>query len=226
MRYLFFIMILFVCINTQAQEYFATPEFRKFWQNLDHLKSLESDDAVNYKGSPYIYESEKASLSLSNNEQIKGLTLRYNIYNDRMEIKKDQQFYNVPREAFIKSILLDGHLFKLIIYRSGNKKKTTYCEVMVEDSLCSLYLKHKIILKQAEDPKPYQDAKPPEFKRVNPLLYISIHQKPAVLVASKNDFIDLMPNHKAEIARYIKKNKVKFKKPDSVKQLVEYYNSL
>lgn len=210
----------------QGQEYLSSVEFTKFWRNLDHLKSLEAEESVNYKGSPYLFESENAVLTINDNQLIEGLTLRYNVYNDRMEIKKDELFYNVPREKFIKSIMLDQHLFKLQVYQAGNKKKTAYLEVLVEDSLCSLFLKYNVNLNEAEEPKPYQEAKLAEFKKAQPDLFVSFNRDILKQIDNKKEFLELAPEHKNQLTNFIKKNKTKFKKPESVKQLVEYYNTL
>ena len=58
------------------------------------------------------------------------------------------------------------------------------------------------------------------------MAFVTFGEDHLIPVYNKKLFIELIPDKQEEMAQYIKKNKTKFKKPDSVKQLVEYYNSL
>ncbi|MBR8537456.1 hypothetical protein KDU71_17945 [Carboxylicivirga sediminis] len=217
---------LFCLTGMSAQDYLASPEFNNFWRNLENIKMLEGEQPVEYKGSPYIYESEEAFITLENGQQIKPLILRYNVHDDVMEIKKDERYYTIPKQKEFPLFTLGEHSFGLKVYQLINKKQIGYFEALVVDSGCSLYLKHKVFLQAAEEPKPFQDAKPAEFKNRAPDLYLSINDGVLQVVSNKNDLIDMLPDHQQELSSFIKKNKIKFRKPESVKEVVEYYNSL
>jgi hypothetical protein len=47
-----------------------------------------------------------------------------------------------------------------------------------------------------------------------------------MLITKKKDLEEAFPDHKDEISGFIKKNKVKPNKPELLKELVQYYNSL
>ncbi len=224
------LQILFLSLafsaSVTSQEVFQSPEFNKFWNNLEHIKRLEGESPISYKGSPYLYETADASITFENGQVIQPLTIRYNVHDDVMEIKKGEVFYTIPKEKYFPLITMGDHSFSLEIYQLLNNKKLGYFEVLVSDSVCSLFLKHRVVFQQAEEAKPYVDAKPAQFKKQVPELYLSHNNGVLQEVKSKKDFIELVNAHHQEIETFIKKNKTKFRNPDSVKELVAYYNSL
>ena len=223
---LYFSIIVLISNNAFSQDFYGSPEFNKFWQNLDHLRMINETEAKTYKGSPYLFENDQSAVTLKNGQTIDKLTLRYNVYNDEMEIKKGEQYYTIPKEKLFPKIKLGDHAFELRIYKVLSKKQLGYFEVLVSDSVCSLFVRHNVFLSQAQEPKPYQEAKPAEFKSKMPDTYIAVNGEVLMQVKGKNEFLELMPDHTKALTAFIKTNKIKFKKPESVKKLVEYYNSL
>ncbi|WP_289053617.1 hypothetical protein [Carboxylicivirga marina] len=223
---LLFTIICSVCCLSKSQDFYGSPEFNNFWQNLDNLKIRNGETAINYNGSPYLFETDQGKLILADEQSFEGLTMRYNVYNDEMEIKKGDQYYSIPKEKLFPSMVLDGHHFALKVYVDSNKKQIAYFEEFVNDSLCGFFIKHNIFLSEPEESRPYKDAKPAEFKSKMPGFYIAFNKDVLHEVKTKKDFLELAPAHQEELAAYIKKHKTKFKKTDSVKRLVEYYNSL
>lgn len=225
----FFILagvFFYISINALAQDHLMSPEFNKFWQNVKQIELIEGKDDVAYKGSPYLFENDHAALELNNGQVVNELTIRYNVYNDEMEIKKGEHYYTIPKEKLFPRITLGEHHFYLKVYKASGSKQNGYFESVVNDSLCSLFIRHNIFLQPASEPKAYQDAKPATFKSKPVDLYISFNNEVLLPVKNKNDFIDLAPHHQKTLATYIKKNKIKFKKAESVKLLVQYYHSL
>ncbi len=220
------IFCLLSLTGISAQDYLASPEFNQFWHNLENIKRMEGEEAITYKGSPYLFESQEAYLTLEDGREIKPLILRYNVHDDVMEVKKDEQYYTIPKQKEFPSFTLAGHVFDLKVYQVLNKKQLGYFETLVTDSICSMYLKHTVFLQEAEDPKPFQEAKPAEFKNQAPEIYLSFNEEVLQLVKNKNDFIELIPEHQKAIEKYMKKNKTRFRKAESVAKLVEYYNTL
>ena len=225
MRYLLLLSITLLYTSAGAQV--LSPEFQEFWLNVDQLKSLEQPKNAAYTGSPYLFESENtSSVFLNDTVKIDGLTIRYNVHNDKMEIKKDGVYYEIPKEKIIPQVMLDTHHFILMPYLMSHKKRTAYFESLVQGSRLDLYLKHKVILKEPEEPKPYQEAKLAAFKSSPPKIFIDQGDGVLVYVKDKKDFLKQVPNKTDELESFIKKNKTKFRKPDNVKKLVEYYNTL
>jgi hypothetical protein len=225
-KQLTFAILLFLPLILSAQEYLSSPEFNRFWQDVEQTKFIEGAAEVKYNGTPYLFECNNASIGLKNGQVINNLTIRYNIYNDEMEIKKGQHYYSIPKEKHFPNFILEEHHFHLKVFKESSKKQIGYFESIVVDSICSLYLRHNIFLQEASEPKPYQEAKPPTFKIKPTILYVSFDEKELYAVKNKSDFLELAPKYQEELTAFIKKNKTKFKKTDSVKQLVDYYNSI
>ncbi|MCU4155933.1 hypothetical protein J1N10_08090 [Carboxylicivirga sp. A043] len=219
-------LVLLLPFAIDAQDYLASPEFNKFWRDVEQSHFIEGKEEANYSGTPYLFESNFSSILLQDGHIIDSLTIRYNVYNDRMEIKKGENFYAIPKEKLFPHIVLEDRHFYLKIFKETSKRQIGYFESIVNDSLCSLYLRHNVFLQEASEPKPFQDAKPATFKSKPADLFITFDAEVLLLIKNKNDFLDITPDHQKELAAFIKTNKIKFKKPESVKLLVEYYNAL
>ncbi|MCU4155931.1 hypothetical protein J1N10_08080 [Carboxylicivirga sp. A043] len=227
MKAVFLTLSLTLITSLVVSQDMISPQFEEFWMDFKGQEIIDGVQSVNYKGSPHIFETTSASVYLDERKKIEGLTIRYNVYNDLMEIKKGEKFYNIPKERLVPKIQLDDHLFVLRSFKLSKNKEIGYFESLFEEEgKCSLFLKHKVILKEGEEPKPFQEARPPEFKKHAPTTFMTFGEGYLVPVYNKNDFIRLIPKHHNEIAQYLKRNKIKFRKPESVKELVEYYNSL
>jgi hypothetical protein len=175
-----------------------------------------------YKGTPYAFKTDSASVIIDNDKIYSGLTIRYNVYDDIMEIKKDDDYYGLPRESAISKFILGEHTF---VCKSFNNKNG-YFESLLKDPKCSLYLRYSMFLIEEQVERPYQEAVPAEFKMRTPQVFISLDNQVLVSLSSKKEFMELIPSNKEDITKFINKEKIKFNKPESIKQLVVYYNSL
>jgi len=90
----------------------------------------------------------------------------------------------------------------------------------------SLYSQHKVDFIKATKAAPYKDPEPPKFVAKPDTYYLKIGQKAAVKIENKKGLIELFPDHKKEVAAFIKQNQTKLNKPEELIALVEYYNSL
>ncbi|WP_439183065.1 hypothetical protein [Carboxylicivirga taeanensis] len=223
--FLTFFLFVFSFSGLKAQD-FQSHELSQFWSDLQTIKMLEGPDAISYKGTPYIYESSQAHIVLTNGQVIQPLTMRYNVHSDVMEVEKEGVFYTVPKEKHFPVISLNDHQFRLEVYQVASKRQLGYFEVLVQDSACSLFLKHSVLLTAAEEPKPYQDAKPAEFKKQEPNIYLSSNGGALYQVRNLKDVVELLGTHQQALETYAKKHKIKFRKIEDVKELVEYFNTL
>jgi hypothetical protein len=76
------------------------------------------------------------------------------------------------------------------------------------------------------EPAAYSEAQPAKFTRKPDAYYIRIGMEQAKLVSNKKELLAAFPDHSKEIATFVKKNKVKTTKPERLRKLVQYYNSL
>ena len=89
-----------------------------------------------------------------------------------------------------------------------------------------MYEQFVVTYKQPEEAGAYKDPEPAKFIRKPNVYFIRIGQDAALKVGSKKDLINLFPEHQKELADFIKKNKIKTTKVESLRKLVQYYNSL
>ncbi|TRX72485.1 hypothetical protein [Carboxylicivirga sp. M1479] len=224
-NYILVLVLLLAPVLVMSQD-LLHPAFRQLMQDVENKQMVAGYQNSDYSGSPYLFDTNTASIALEDNQKIEGLTMRYNVYKDVMEIAKGEQYYQLPQEKIFANISLEEHLFCLKVYESSGKKKTGYFETLLNGQTASLYMQYNIFLIEAQESKGYIEAKKPEFKSNPPKLFVEFDDGVLHYIKSKNDFLELAPKYQEELASFIKKNKVKFKKSESVKKLVEYYNSL
>ncbi|WP_289053618.1 hypothetical protein [Carboxylicivirga marina] len=202
------------------------PIFNQLWEDYQNFKKVEEEQASNYVGNPYRYEVDKGIIQLSSGEQIDNLILRYNVYKDQVEIKKNDRYYVVPKDKNISKFIFADHIIVLKVFDYSGKRRLGYLESIVDESACNQFVKHNIFLSPAKEQKPFQEAQPAEFIDKKNTVYISFNDNLLNAIKKKSDFLVMIPDHNEEIENFIKKNKIKFHKPESIKELVQFYNTL
>ncbi|MBK3515996.1 hypothetical protein [Carboxylicivirga marina] len=226
MRRIYSLLILMIVLFSSTAQDFVHPAIRQLMRDLENKQIDTGSQFAEYKGSPYLFESGAASLEMTNGQKVDGLTIRYNVYDDQMEIKKGEHYYAIPKEKTFMTFTLNGHPFVLKPYQYGTKKSSGYFEPLVDDKKCGLFLKHDIILVESVESQGYKEAQPAKFVNNPPKVFVSFDNGMLAYINSKKDFLNLLPNHKEEMEKFIKKNKIKFRKPESIKELVQFYNTL
>ena len=215
-----------ICFQNLVSQDFVQPEFLQLWRDFEQKNIKTGKEFVNYNGTPYLFESDDASLILESGQEISGITIRYNAFEDQMEVKKGDNFYVIPKERIIPKYLLDGHKFYLRIYKVGGKRMNGYFDCLVDDGYYKLYIQHNVVLQEAEETRGYVEAKPPKFIHNPPKVFLSVGEEVLIIIKNKQDFLENTTSHEDAVKHFIKKNKTKFRKPESISDLVEYYNSL
>lgn len=59
-----------------------------------------------------------------------------------------------------------------------------------------------------------------------PQFYIKQGKNEAIKITKAKELLKMLPDHQAEMQKYIKANKPKMFKEDDLKKLFEYYNTL
>ncbi|WP_430811710.1 MULTISPECIES: hypothetical protein [unclassified Carboxylicivirga] len=226
MRILIFILFSLATGLCYSQAVISGSLEELWWDFKGEQIKDGSHQYASYKGKPYILETTDAAIVLDKNKRVEGLTIRYNVYNDRMELKNGDVYYNISLDERVQEVHLDDHQFAVMRFLAGKSKAQGYFETILKDEKCSLFLRHNMLLKEAEPAKPFQEERPAEFKQQAATSFIRLNTDYLVPVYNKKDFLNLIPDKQAQVARFIKKQKLKFRKPESVRELVEYYNSL
>lgn len=204
----------------QAMDFYQTNKMlQREWNNTLTEKDID--------GSPYLTDDFVTGVVYTTTKQkYVDLPLRYNIYNDQMEFKTAQGEIQAMAVPEIVEFVEYGD-FKMVYTPFSISKKVRHGFFKVEtEGKASLYSRSEVEFRKAEEPGAYKEAVPPKFIRKPDTYYIKVGTAQAIKVGNKKDLIELFPDHKDEISSYIKKNKIKAGKLESLDELVTYYNSL
>ena len=185
---------------------------------------LTGDDI---EGSPYLNdEFINGTIFTTSNYQFVDVPLRYNIYNDQIEFKTPtNEIQALGTPEIVKTVEFGDYKMVYIPYSNARKIRHGFFTVEEKGNV-SLYSRLEIIYRKAEEPAAYKEAKPAKFIKKSDSFYIRVGLEQAKKVDSKKELLAAFPDHKDEIAAFIKKNKVKTNKPEKLKELVRYYNSI
>jgi hypothetical protein len=181
---------------------------------------------ANINGSPFLNdEFIEGSLFTTSKTQYVGVPLRYNIYNDQIEfLPGEGPAQELAAPETIEMIEYGDYIFEYIPYTVAKKIYRGFF-IVEEKGNATLYSKPQVNFQDAKKPAAYQDAVPAQFIKRPDTYYIRVGMEPAMLIAKKKDLEEVFPDYENEIADYIKKNKVRPNNPESLKELVQFYNS-
>ena len=181
----------------------------------------------NIKGSPYLDdEFNYGSIYTTDKKHFADVPLRYNIYNDDLEFKTPAgEIQALATPDIVEKAIFGSTQLVYSSYVQANKEKKGFF-VVLEEGKASLYLKPGVIFREGTAPGAYKDPEPPKFVKKSDDYYIHFDNMPAQLIGNKKDLISAFPDNQDKIETFISKNKIKTSKPESLKELVQYYNSL
>lgn len=218
--------------NAWAQMTFQSAyEIKKAVELLDFNRRHSGDISkflteATINGSPFLNdEFIEGSIFTTSKTQYVDVPLRYNIYNDQIEF----QLGEAPVQALaapetIELIQYGDFIFEYVPFTNVKKIRRGFF-IVEEKGNATLYSKPQVNFQDAKKPAAYQDAVPAQFIKRPDTYYIRVGKEPAMLIAKKKDLEAVFPDHKDEISGFIKKNKVKPNDPESLKELVQFYNS-
>ncbi len=218
-NYMFAQMTLSYEIRSSMDFYQANKFLSGDWK--DHL--TEKD----ITGSPYLNdEFVSGSIFTIQMQRYVDIPLRYNIYNDDLEFKTAAGALQALATPEIVEKAVFGN-FKLVYspYSQANKIKKGYFLVL-EEGKASLFAKPVVLLRGPVEAGAYKEPEPAKFIKKADEYYIRIGIEQAILINNKKDLIAAFPDNREKIESFIEKNKIKTNKPESLKEVVRYYNSL
>jgi hypothetical protein len=179
------------------------------------------------EGSPYLNDEFTEGVVVTTSKiRYEGVPLRYNIYNDQIEIRSgDGQTVGLAVPEVVEKLEFGEYQLEYVPYMIARKVSRSFF-VVEEEGYATLYSKPRIQFVEAKPAGAYQDPQPPRFVKRSDEYYIRLGREPAIPVFSKKDIETFFPDHKKEVESFIKKNNVRPNKPETLKELVQYYNSV
>ena len=188
------------------------------WQN----PLTESD----IEGSPYLNDEFIAGTVFTvMKQQYVDIPLRYNIFNDQIEFKSGDKVQALAAPEIVELVEFGKYQMVYIPFSNLKKIKKGFF-IVLEEGKASLYIRSEIEFKKPTEPGAYKEAEPAKFIKKNDQYYIKIGVEQAKKVGNKKELVDSFPDNKDKIESFIKKNKIKTNKPESLKELVQFYNSI
>lgn len=219
--------ILFKATNAQV-EYEIRRAVEFFNSAKTHGSNWKNElNETNIKGSPFLNEEFiEGSVFTTSKTQFVDIPLRYNIFNDQIEFKTDdEQVMALSVPEVIEKVEMGQYLFEYIPYSSSNNIKRGFF-IVHEKGKATLYSRPRILFEEAKKPAAYQDAQPARFIRKPDEYYIRIGMEPAKPVSGKKDLHTIFSGNNKELNAFLKNNKIRPNNSESLKELVIFYNSL
>ncbi|MDU8886617.1 hypothetical protein RXV94_10635 [Yeosuana sp. MJ-SS3] len=182
-------------------------------------------------GTPYINEKfAPAVISASENNIF---YVRYNAVNDEIEVKGERNSayaLNKYRRDITIQLIAQKKTYQNFMYVDSDNNQTFGYFVHLSNPEANIKLLKKEVVKffdekvQVTGYDTPQDAK---YKRLADKYFIKKGKENAIVIPnSKKEFAKLFPDHEKEVLAYLKSEKIKLKKEESLTQLFGYLNSL
>ena len=111
------------------------------------------------------------------------------------------------------------------LYEEKGKKAFTYF-IRQDSGKMTILTKKAISLKPPQFGKPIEGDIPAKFTRMPDTHFYKLDKGPLVKIVSIKKLIEELPDHKAEMETFVKKEKISANKPKELAQFSKYYNSL
>lgn len=240
------ILLLSLCLAFTLTSFAQVSEMMGFrdWRDISDayyvkFQGDEKFDLESVKGSPFLNENFSFGNILDENSNQRVETnLRYDMYNDIFEIQLDNrsdQVNTLDRTTnFVyylngeKFVLVRTNLINVEHYTSGNGYVV---ELIPENENATLYKRYYVDLRPGSKAQTsYQEDIPPRIDKE--IMYlIKLEGDYYELPTDRKDIVDVFPDNREEIKKYIKAKKFKFRGDEQeiqnqMLQVVRYYNTL
>lgn len=229
MKTLSLIFVMLFNLSLGAQNNYelnsALDFYRSSQMEKGEVKNILSETDI--EGSPYLnYEFINGNVYTKSKTQYTDIPLRYNIYNDEVEFKSlEGSIEAITDPETIEKVTVGDNVLVYIPYLTFKKTNQGFFK-LITDGPTKLYARANIQYKEPVPAAPYKDAEPAKFVKKEDTYYIRFGEEAAQLIENKKDLVKVFPDHKKEIAAFIKNNKINHRKEDKLKELVDYYNTL
>jgi len=220
-------IIVLLVLQVSGQSYTLQSAF-EFYQ-VQKRTEKASDPLLTeneIEGSPYeSREFQEGFLVTTTNQKFVGLSLRYNIFNDRIEYKDESgASMSIAYPEVVDHVMIGNTRYVYSPYAIIKRIEKGFFKV-IEEGKASLYAKQRIFFQEAQPPAAYKDPEPPKFLKKPDEFYIRFHPAEAKKAGNKNELLLIFPDKQKEIEEFIRKNKIKTNE-DDLSRLIKYYNSL
>ena len=172
------------------------------------------------------YQWQKATLKSNGN--LEEITARYNPFIDEIEIKSDQEYYQLAKAKGVEVLFIDTNL-TYVVKSFSNLDDEDELSYFIADSNLeneNIFIKQSYELGYGRNNGSYKDTKNKKLIITDHFILLDTNDKLNYLTTNKALIRKNYPNHKKAIIKYIKQNKLKTKNKADLVQLATYIKSL
>lgn len=207
----------------------------------DKLNVQERANPVKFseiKGSPYLNDTFEAGQYYLNDESQGNFYLRYNVYNDQIEILTDASPQNLEREdpvydAFLKTdnskVILNGKTIKSYYYNdeNGNTTNSYFVEVNETDKYVLLVRKRCVLTPAEKAATPNQADRAARFTIYDDYYMLDkSEQYPQKIELKTRKFLNAFPKQANALKAYMKQEDINLKEEKDLVKLTNYMSTL
>lgn len=229
MKYIFFICCILIS-SVQVNKIYSQQHQQELDENefFNHSVNVRSFDlrSKNLVGTSYIDDEFFPAKVIKNN---KVYAMRFNAYQDEMEIEKDDKVFGLQKRFDFPIVFLNNNkVYEVFDYDKEGKAEKGFFVVLQEGNEITLLLKETIeFVPEVEAKTGYDKYQPPKLVRAKDRFYIGYkNYTTALLPTKKSEFLNLFGSKSSDIEKYIKTNKLNIKSAEDLIKIFEYYNSL
>lgn len=225
----FLLLFLFIQIsNLQAQNiYYLNKQIVDALDRIARLKNMDQQ-LSRIGGSPYDRDDfVKGDIYYDVNWRYPDVPMRYNIYNDEIEIKPDgqEQVYAIVPEKRIKKIAFASDTFVVAEYELKRDLVSGYFKELAHGTI-DLLAKPRVEFREKEVDKGFVEPQPDRFIRIQDEYYVRKNGEMAEKLPNLKNLIEYMGDHQKQLEKYAKENKISSGNIEEITQFIAYYNSL
>jgi len=183
------------------------------------------------EGSPYLNDNFILGYIITKDDiKYVDIPLRYNIYNNEIEFEKQEAIFALEDPLNYTEIVIGRQTFIFSSYTSKKDTKrvnnSSYFEALNTNKELLLLKRYEVLFNKPVPSKGYVDAKPAEFKKSTVRYYLKFGGAAAQEVGSLKATLLFFGDKSKDVATFVKKEKIKFRKEDDLLKIVAFYNHM
>ena len=185
--------------------------FREGYQTL-------TEDQI--AGSPYLNRQFTESVIVRTDHSVlKNISLRYNIFANRMEFKEKETVLYIPDPYTISRIQIGNQIFVYALYMTSKTVKASYFQLLTEGNYQLLKM-YKVTFKNSDVKADIHDS--PRFENQEPSYYFRYRDGMAHLISSQKELIKILQPVHEEVIDYIRSNKINARNQSQLIDLMNF----
>jgi len=227
MKNIYLLLSLLFFVHGHSQDELNTQTL--FQSSKQQYTFHRSDKSI--EGTPYL--DEGFSPARVSSEITKIFYVRYNLVNDEMEVKNEnEEVYAINKSILNLTItfLKNNKTYQVIKYinEDGSSDNGYFSLLSNINTKVKLLLKEsKVFLEGQAAKSGYEKAVRPSFKKAKDKYFIKVGGDSAMeLPKNKKDVAKLFPEYESQIISFIKKNKIKTSSKEDLLELTKFISGL